>query len=58
MEIRASLITARKAKHLDAKRMFTYSHTNITLAQSEHAYYLSYFINGYGGLCMAMYGYV
>ena len=52
------MITARKAKHLDATTMFTYSHANITLAQSERAYYLSYFINGYVGLCMAMYGYV
>ena len=52
------MITARKAKHLDATTMFTYSHANITLAQSERAYYLSYFINGYVWLCMAMYGYV
>ena len=50
--------TARKAKHLDATKMFTYSHANITLAQSERACYLSYFINGYVGLCMAMYDYV
>ena len=52
------MITARKAKHLDATMMFTYSHANITLAQSERACYLSYFINGYVGgvwLCMAMY---
>ena len=49
------MITARKAKHLDATTMFTYSHANITLVQSERAYYLSYFINGYVGLCMAMY---
>ena len=52
------MITARKAKHLDATTMFTYSHANITLAQTERTYYLSYFINGYIGLCMAMYGYV
>ena len=43
----ACMITARKAKHLDATTMCTYSHANITLAQSERAYYLSYFINGY-----------
>ena len=52
------MITARKAKHLDATTMFTYSHANITLAQSERAYYLSYFINAYVArvcLCMAMY---
>ena len=55
---RACIITARKAKHLDATTIFTYSHANITLAQIERAYYLSYFINGYVGLCMAMYGYV
>ena len=54
----ACMITARKAKHLDTTTMCTYSHANITLAQSERAYYLSYFINGYVGLCMAMYGYV
>ena len=52
------MITARKAKHLDATKMFTYSHANIPLAQSERAYYLSYFIKGYVGLCMAMCGYV
>ena len=52
------MITARKAKHLDATTMFTYSHANITLAQSERAYYHSYFINAYVGLCKAMYGYV
>ena len=54
----ACMITARKAKHLDATTKCTYSHANITLAQSERAYYLSYFINGYVGLCMAMYSYV
>ena len=52
------MITARKAKNLDATTMFTYFHANIALAQSERAYHLSYFINGYVGLCMAMYGYV
>ena len=26
--------------------MFTYSHANTPLGQSERAYYLSYFING------------
>ena len=54
-EIRACMRTARKAKHLDATKMFTYSHANIILVQSERAHYLSYFINGYVGLCMAMY---
>ena len=52
------MITARKVKHLDATTMFTYSHASITLAQSERAYCLSYFIDGYVGLCIAMYGYV
>ena len=52
------MITAQKVKHLDATAMFTYSHANTSLAQLEHGYYLSYFINGYVGLCMAMYGYV
>ena len=52
------MITALKAKHLDATTTFAYFHTNITLAQSERVYYLSYFINGYVGLCMAMYAYV
>ena len=52
------MITARKAKHLNATTMFTYSHANTLLAQSERAYCLSYFINGYVGLCMAMYGYL
>ena len=39
------MISARKAKHLDATAMFTYSHANTPLSQSERAYYLSYFIN-------------
>ena len=46
------MISARKTKHLDVKNMFTYSHANTPLGQSERAYYLSYFINvnakGYG----------
>ena len=40
----ACVISARKAKQLDATTMFTYSHANTTLGQSERAYYLSYFI--------------
>ena len=43
-QIRACVISARKAKHLDATTMFTYSHANTPLGQSERAYYLSYFI--------------
>ena len=43
-QIRACVICARKAKHLDLTTMFTYSHTNTPLDQSERAYYLSYFI--------------
>ena len=39
------MISARKAKHLDATTMFTYSHANTPLSQSERAYYLGYFIN-------------
>ena len=38
------MISVRKAKHLDTTTMFTYSHTNTPLEQSERAYYLSYFI--------------
>ena len=38
------MISARKAKHLEATTMFTYSHANTPLSQSERAYYLSYFI--------------
>ena len=41
----ACVISARKAKQLDATTMFTYSHANTPLGQSERAYYLSYFIN-------------
>ena len=41
----AYVISARKAKQLDATTMFTYSHANTALGQSERAYYLSYFIN-------------
>ena len=40
----ACVISARKAKQLDAITMFTYSHANTALGQSERAYYLSYFI--------------
>ena len=40
----ACVISARKAKQLDATTMFTYSHANTPLGQSERAYYLSYFI--------------
>ena len=43
-QIRACVISGRKAKHLDATTMFTYSHANTPLGQSERAYYLSYFI--------------
>ena len=39
------MISARKAKHLGVTTMFTYSHANTPLGQSERAYYLSYFIN-------------
>ena len=49
-QIRACLISARKAKHLDATIMFTYSHANTPLGQSERAHYLSYFINWDGKL--------
>ena len=38
------MISAQKAKHLNATTMFTYSHANTPLSQSERAYYLSYFI--------------
>ena len=44
-QIRACVISARKAKHLNVTTMFTYSHANTPLGQSERAYYLSYFIN-------------
>ena len=43
-QIRACVISARKAKQLDATTMFTYSHANTPLGQTERAYYLSYFI--------------
>ena len=43
-KIRACVISARKAKQLDATTMFTYSHANTPLGQSERTYYLSYFI--------------
>ena len=41
------MISVRKAKHLDAKTMFTYYHANTPPGQSERAYYLSYFIIDY-----------
>ena len=43
--ILAYVTSARKAKHLDVTTMFTYSHANTPLGQSERACYLSYFIN-------------
>ena len=43
-QINACVISARKAKQLDATTMFTYSHANTPLGQSERAYCLSYFI--------------
>ena len=45
------MISARKAKHLDVTTMFTYSHANTPLCQSERAYYLSYFINRDDDVC-------
>ena len=44
-QISTCVISARKAKHLDATTMFTYSHAITPLGQLERAYYLSYFIN-------------
>ena len=38
------MISARKAKQLDATTMFTCTHANTPLGQSERVYYLSYFI--------------
>ena len=38
-------LRARFASLLDVKTMFTYSHANTPLGQSERACYLSYFIN-------------
>ena len=46
-QVRACVISARKAKHLDVTTMCTYSHAKTPLSQSERAYYLSYFINIY-----------
>ena len=43
-QIRACVVSARKAKHLDVTTMFSYSHANTPLGQSERVYYLSYFI--------------
>ena len=43
-QICACVISARKAKQLDATTMFTYSDANTPLGQSERAYYLGYFI--------------
>ena len=49
-QIRACVISARKAKQLDATTMFTYFHANTPLGQSERAYYLSYFIILYNNI--------
>ena len=40
-QIHAGVISVRKAKHLDVTTMFTYSHANMPLGQSERVYYLS-----------------
>ena len=37
-QIRACMISARKAKHFDVTTAFTYSHENAPLGQSERAY--------------------
>ena len=39
-QIRACVISSRKAKHLDVTTMITCSHANTPLGQSERAYYL------------------
>ena len=44
------MISLRKAEQLDATTMFTYSHANTPLGQSERAYYISYFINVYNAI--------
>ena len=44
-KICAYVISVRKAKHLYVTTMFTYSHANTPLGQSERVYYLSYFLN-------------
>ena len=41
-QIHACMIIMRKAKHLDATTMFTYSHANMPVGQSECEYYHSY----------------
>ena len=41
-QIRACVISARKAKHLNVTTMFTYSYAYTALGQSQRAYYLSY----------------
>ena len=43
-QIRAWVFSAREAKHLGVTTIFTYSHANTPLGQSERAYYLFYFI--------------
>ena len=43
-QIRACVISARKAKHLEVKTVFTYYYANTPLSQSERAFYISYFI--------------
>ena len=38
-QIRACVISARKAKHLDVTTMFAYCHANTPLGQSESAFF-------------------
>ena len=50
-QIGACVVSARKAIRLDVTTMFTYSHANTPLGQSERAYYLSYFIKRLVSVC-------
>ena len=50
-QIRACVLNARKAKHLDVTTMFTYSHANTPFGQSACAYFLSYFIKINSNCC-------
>ena len=43
-QIRACVISVRKAKHLEVTTVFTYYYANTPLSQSERAFYISYFI--------------
>ena len=53
-QIRACVISTRKTKHIDITTMFTCSHANTPLGQSERMYYLSFFCKVVYAMCYSV----